>query len=252
MLKIRVLGQGLIPRINSVAPRMNPFPADLTLIKTIMNTPGLKVQYIHPETRRPYDMTRENVDKVWTAKGNIPAVPTGFVEETPITPVVTTPPDICKKCGKEQCECNICVHCMKDPCECVEVCDKCKKIIEDCECKFCEKCGLDVDECTCHICILCNEDPCICTQEITTTTPSLVEPPEDAIDYTPKTEEGEDIQLPPPLPDVSLLTPVVEGFGQPKEETTTEDDEFVMKPVYSNSNKHHNKKINKPHKNKRS
>ena len=180
MLKIRVLGRGLIPRINSVAPRMNPFPADLTLIQTIMTTPGLKVQYMNPETRRFYDITRDNIRKVWDKEGNL----TGVVSDTTVQPEVVIPPakppeKILPKCGScgnptedndgnsIACGCgvvdvSICDICNINPCKC-ETCEKCQKIINhDCDCEFCDKCGSDLDECTCHVCTTCNEDPCVC------------------------------------------------------------------------------------------
>lgn len=51
MLKIQVLGKGLIPRGLGIAPRKEPFYADFTLICTILKTPGLIVNMIHPDGR---------------------------------------------------------------------------------------------------------------------------------------------------------------------------------------------------------
>ena len=51
MLQIQVLGKGMIPRGLGLAPRKEPFPADLTLISTILRTPGLQVNMISPEGR---------------------------------------------------------------------------------------------------------------------------------------------------------------------------------------------------------
>lgn len=65
MLKIQVLGKGLIPRGHGIAPKLEPFPADLTLIGTIIGTPGLSLNYIHPETGRPMKLTRENYQSVY-------------------------------------------------------------------------------------------------------------------------------------------------------------------------------------------
>lgn len=65
MLKIQVLGSGLIPRGHGIAPKKEPFPADLTLIGLILSTPGLKMNYINPETGKLAPLTRENYQKVY-------------------------------------------------------------------------------------------------------------------------------------------------------------------------------------------
>lgn len=70
MLKIQVLGKGLIPRGYGLAPRVNPFPADLTLIGTILNTNGLTVNYLNPETNKMCPLTKENLKKVYDKFGN--------------------------------------------------------------------------------------------------------------------------------------------------------------------------------------
>ena len=48
MLKIQVLGTGMIPRLGVIAPRIEPFMADLTWISLILSTPGLEINYIDP------------------------------------------------------------------------------------------------------------------------------------------------------------------------------------------------------------
>lgn len=65
MLKIQVFGKGLIPRGYGLAPRKEPFSADLSLITLIMNTAGLTVNYIHPETKNSVPLTRESFQKVY-------------------------------------------------------------------------------------------------------------------------------------------------------------------------------------------
>lgn len=65
MLKIKVLGRGLIPRGYGLAPCKEPFPADLMLIKTILSSPNLKVKMVHPSDGHLVDVTRKNVDKLW-------------------------------------------------------------------------------------------------------------------------------------------------------------------------------------------
>lgn len=65
MLKIQVMGKGMIPRGYGLAPRVEPFSADLTLIQTIMSTPGLEVNMIHPEEKRTIKLTNQNLKRMW-------------------------------------------------------------------------------------------------------------------------------------------------------------------------------------------
>ena len=66
MLKIQVLGHGLIPRGMGIAPRKEPFYADLNLIGLILQTPGLSVNYVTSlGTLQP--LTTKNLKKVWDA-----------------------------------------------------------------------------------------------------------------------------------------------------------------------------------------
>lgn len=65
MLRIQILGKGLIPRGMGLAPKKTPFPADLNLIRTIISTPGLKVNYINPLTGALSPITRENCQRTW-------------------------------------------------------------------------------------------------------------------------------------------------------------------------------------------
>ena len=67
MLKIQVLGKGLIPRGYGLAPKKNPFPADLILIETILKNPGLKVRMMHPDDGHFVDVTTKNVKRLWDA-----------------------------------------------------------------------------------------------------------------------------------------------------------------------------------------
>ena len=86
-LKIQVFGKGLIPRGYGLAPRKNPFPADYVLIGTILNTPGLSVKYINPETGVPADLTKSNLKKIWDKYSNYVApVKPVVVEESASTP----------------------------------------------------------------------------------------------------------------------------------------------------------------------
>lgn len=65
MLKIQVLGKGMIPRGYGLAPRKEPFYADLTLIATIIQTNGLTVNYVNPETGELKPLTRTNLTTIY-------------------------------------------------------------------------------------------------------------------------------------------------------------------------------------------
>ena len=84
-IPIRVLGTGLIPRGYGLAPRKEPFPADPTLIQTLLNTRGLIVEYVNPQTRKSTLLTRDNYQKIY--KHHMEKVKTG------ITPIQTTKTD---------------------------------------------------------------------------------------------------------------------------------------------------------------
>ena len=81
MLKIQVLGNGLIPRGYGIAPRKDPFPADLVLIGTILNAPGLKVNMLHPDGRY-IPITKSNLKRMWESYSNV----TSFVKPAEIKP----------------------------------------------------------------------------------------------------------------------------------------------------------------------
>lgn len=101
MLKIQVLGKGMIPRGYGLAPRTEPFSADFTLITTIMRTPGLSVNMIHPETGRVIPLTNQNVKRMYDAHSNYkpksnaaPAVSPAVPNNAPVnntTPVQVPP-----------------------------------------------------------------------------------------------------------------------------------------------------------------
>lgn len=82
MLKVQVEGRGLIPRGLGLAPRKNPFPADLSLISTIMSTPGLSLRYISPDDGKSRPLTKQNLKRVWEKYG---------VEKRPTPPKPVTP-----------------------------------------------------------------------------------------------------------------------------------------------------------------
>lgn len=128
-LKIQVLGRGLIPRGYGLAPHIDPFSADKMLISTILATPGLKVNYINPNTMKPEPLTSKNLRTVWEKFSNVrvdlkaesaPVEPTTHpvtpdpkqipvVDPTPVTPpkaetpaAVVAPPAPEMKKGEEK------------------------------------------------------------------------------------------------------------------------------------------------------
>ncbi len=95
MLRIRVLGKGLIPRINTIAPRMDPFPADPNLVALIMSTPGLKVEFENPDNGKFVPITRDNYRQVirdYNGKKPAPVAPAPEVPHAPETPKPQVPP----------------------------------------------------------------------------------------------------------------------------------------------------------------
>lgn len=87
MLKIQVLGSGLIPRGYGLAPRKEPFPADLTLIHTIMSTPGLRVNMITPDDNRTIELNNGNLKRLWDKYKNYQATaPARTTITNPVTP----------------------------------------------------------------------------------------------------------------------------------------------------------------------
>ena len=115
MLKIQVLGKGLIPRGYGLAPRLNPFPADLILIGTILDTYGLSVNYLNPDDNAMHPLTKNNLKKIYNkygmgnnnitvpptqnttveSKEEVPSgIPTPPAPVPPVTPVTPTIPPV--------------------------------------------------------------------------------------------------------------------------------------------------------------
>lgn len=87
MLKIQVMGKGMIPRGYGLAPRKEPFPADLNLIQVILSTPGLSVNMINPETNKPTPITNQNLLRMWDKYSDV-RTSTKTVQTTPSVPIV--------------------------------------------------------------------------------------------------------------------------------------------------------------------
>lgn len=87
MLKIQVMGKGMIPRDYGLAPRIEPFFADRTLIATILSTPGLKVNMIHPDDNHPIQLTNQNLKRMWdTFSDYTPEKKSTVPMTAPVTP----------------------------------------------------------------------------------------------------------------------------------------------------------------------
>nr|DAP16807.1 MAG TPA: hypothetical protein [Caudoviricetes sp.] len=71
MLKIQVLGSGMIPRLNVIAPRKEPFMADLNWITLILSTPGLEINYINPMDNSIHGLDRTNFREVYEKFENV-------------------------------------------------------------------------------------------------------------------------------------------------------------------------------------
>lgn len=69
MLKIQVLGNGMVPRLGRLGPIKDPFPADKTLIATIIATSKMKINYLDPKTNKLKPITRDNLNEIWEMYG---------------------------------------------------------------------------------------------------------------------------------------------------------------------------------------
>ena len=69
MLKIQVLGNGMVPRLGRLGPIKDPFPADKTLIATIIATSKMKINYLDPKTNKMKPITRDNLNEIWDMYG---------------------------------------------------------------------------------------------------------------------------------------------------------------------------------------
>lgn len=84
MLKIRVLGKGLIPRGYGLAPKKEPFLVDFETLGVMLYTPGLKPEYYHPGSTKFLPLTIYNAREIYNKYGNEKAVK--------VKPIVTTEP----------------------------------------------------------------------------------------------------------------------------------------------------------------
>lgn len=91
MVKIQVLGNGLIPRIGLLAPITEPFTVGRMVAATIIQTsPNLTVNYLNPADGKFYPLTRQNVMSVFDdledddADVKVSAAPVEQKEEAPV------------------------------------------------------------------------------------------------------------------------------------------------------------------------
>ena len=66
MVKIQVLGNGLIPRMGMLAPITEPFPVGRMTAATILQTsPNLTVNYLNPNDGKFHALTNQNIARVF-------------------------------------------------------------------------------------------------------------------------------------------------------------------------------------------
>ncbi len=65
MIKIVVLGYGLIPRGKGIAPRRDPFKVDLQTLKTILGTDGLQVFAVNPLNNIKTRLNFQNFERIY-------------------------------------------------------------------------------------------------------------------------------------------------------------------------------------------
>lgn len=100
MVKIQVLGNGLIPRMGILAPITEPFPVGRMTAATILQTsPNLTVNYLNPNDGKFHALTNQNITRVFDefeddeAAATVEApVETPVVNETPSEVSAPTPP----------------------------------------------------------------------------------------------------------------------------------------------------------------
>lgn len=75
MIKVRILGQGLIPRGYGLAPRKDPISVDWRFLNLLLNYGSFKIQYLDPEKKQFFDVTNANAKKVYEKFSaiNVPA-----------------------------------------------------------------------------------------------------------------------------------------------------------------------------------
>lgn len=65
MIRVRILGSGLIPRGGGLAPRKEPMLVDFNYLSILMNTRSLKVLYQDPVSNDFHEMTIYNFKKIY-------------------------------------------------------------------------------------------------------------------------------------------------------------------------------------------
>ena len=91
MVKIQVLGNGLIPRMGMLAPITEPFPVGRMTAATILQTsPNLTVNYLNPNDGKFHALTNQNIARVFDEFEDDEAAAT--VEAPAEAPVVNETP----------------------------------------------------------------------------------------------------------------------------------------------------------------
>lgn len=100
MVKIQVLGNGLIPRMGMLAPITEPFPVGRMTAATILQTsPNLTVNYLNPNDGKFHALTNQNIARVFDEFEDDEAAATAeapaeapVVNETPVEVSAPTSP----------------------------------------------------------------------------------------------------------------------------------------------------------------
>lgn len=96
MVKIQVLGNGLIPRMGMLAPITEPFPVGRMTAATILQTsPNLTVNYLNPNDGKFHALTNQNITRVFDEfEDDEAATTTEAPVEAPVVNESPTPTEV--------------------------------------------------------------------------------------------------------------------------------------------------------------
>ena len=65
MIRVRILGKGLIPRGGGLAPKKEPIYVDLDYLTILVYSRNLRIQYLNPDTNKFEDLLLSNFKKIY-------------------------------------------------------------------------------------------------------------------------------------------------------------------------------------------
>lgn len=65
MIRVRILGKGLIPRGGGLAPKKEPIYVDLDYLTILVYSRNLRIQYLNPDTDKFEDLLLSNFKKIY-------------------------------------------------------------------------------------------------------------------------------------------------------------------------------------------